>query len=121
MTRLERSVAVVLRAGVFLSSVCLAIGLSLSLTQAAPGLADRLLQIGILVLLCTPVARVCVSRVAQVLRECSPDKLLLSSSLLRLDCPPEFGGRTHCFYFGSSQNAVPSSAQPRPTARVYAH
>jgi uncharacterized membrane protein len=66
LTRLERSVAVVLRAGVYLSSVCLAIGLSLSLTQAAPGLADRLLQIGILALLGTPVARVFVSTVEYV-------------------------------------------------------
>ena len=61
MTRLERSVAIVLRAGVMLSSACLALGLVLSLTQAAQRMAELLLQSGILVLLCTPVARVVIS------------------------------------------------------------
>ena len=66
MTRLERSVAIVLRAGVMLSSACLALGLVLSLAQAAPRIAELLLQSGILVLLCTPVARVVISTVEYV-------------------------------------------------------
>jgi uncharacterized membrane protein len=66
LTPLERSVAIVLRAGVMLSSACLALGLVLSLTQAAPRIAELLLQSGILVLLCTPVARVVISTVEYV-------------------------------------------------------
>ena len=60
MTRLERSIAFVLRAGVVLSSVCFAAGILLTFTGTG-GLADRLLQFGIVVLLATPVARVLVS------------------------------------------------------------
>jgi uncharacterized membrane protein len=66
LTRLERSVAIVLRAGVMLSSACLALGLVLSLTPAAPRTAELILQAGILVLLCTPVARVVISTVEYV-------------------------------------------------------
>jgi len=67
--RLEAVIGVVLRAGVMLSSACLAIGLvlSLSLGGAAPA-ADLLLQVGILVLLATPIARVLVS-IAEYIRE----------------------------------------------------
>jgi uncharacterized membrane protein len=67
LNRLERSVAVVLRGGVFLSSLCLAAGLALSLSQLAPRAAEALLQAGILTLLCTPVARVVISTVDYVL------------------------------------------------------
>jgi uncharacterized membrane protein len=63
LTRLERSIAVVLRAGVIGSSACLAVGLALSLAGAGQGLSSLLLQIGIVVLLCTPVARVVISTV----------------------------------------------------------
>lgn len=63
MTRLERSIAIVLRAGVVTSSVCLALGLILSLAGVSAPAAHVLLQIGILVLLCTPVARVVISTV----------------------------------------------------------
>lgn len=60
MTRLERSIALVLRGGVTLSSACFAVGVVLALAGSGP-LADRLLQVGIVVLLATPVARVVVS------------------------------------------------------------
>jgi len=58
-TRLERTIGVVLRAGVAVSTVCFAAGLVL--TFAGVAAANRLLQIGIVVLLATPVARVLVS------------------------------------------------------------
>jgi uncharacterized membrane protein len=57
---LERTIGLVLRAGVVTSSVCLAVGLALSwLGLRAPSVV--LLQLGVVVLLCTPVARVIVS------------------------------------------------------------
>lgn len=60
--RLEATVGLVLRAGVMLSSACLALGLVLSLSGAAAvSAAGLLLQIGILALLATPIARVVVS------------------------------------------------------------
>jgi uncharacterized membrane protein len=63
LTRLERSIALVLRGGVVASSACLAAGLLLSLSGAAGTIAHVLLQVGLLVLLCTPVARVVISTV----------------------------------------------------------
>ena len=57
--RLERMIGVVLRAGVTTSSVCLALGL-LVLLVGGPA-SPLFLQIGIVVLLATPVARVVVS------------------------------------------------------------
>lgn len=63
MTRLERSVGAVLRGGVGLSSACLAAGLALSLAGVGGRAGDVLLQAGIVVLLCTPVARVVVSTI----------------------------------------------------------
>ncbi len=63
MTRLERSIAFVLRAGVAASSVCLAAGLALSFFGVAAGVSHLLLQAGIIILLCTPVARVVISTV----------------------------------------------------------
>jgi uncharacterized membrane protein len=67
--RLEVVIGVVLRAGVMLSSACLAIGLVLSLSlAAAASAAGILLQVGILVLLATPIARVLVS-VSEYIRE----------------------------------------------------
>ena len=62
MTRLERSIALVLRGGVIVSSACLALGLVLSLAGESRA-AEALLQIGIVVLLCTPIARVVISTV----------------------------------------------------------
>jgi uncharacterized membrane protein len=58
-TRLERTIGVVLRAGVAVSTVCFAAGLVL--TFAGVAAANLLLQLGIVVLLATPVARVLVS------------------------------------------------------------
>jgi uncharacterized membrane protein len=63
LTRLERSVAFVLRAGVLASSACLAVGIALSLSGLGGGAADALLNIGIVVLLCTPIARVVISTI----------------------------------------------------------
>jgi uncharacterized membrane protein len=63
LTRLERSIALVLRGGVLVSSSCLAAGLVLTLTGIAGGAADGFLRIGILVLLATPVARVLISTI----------------------------------------------------------
>ena len=59
MTRIERTIGTVLRVGVFVSTVALAGGLILALV-GAPG-ALLLLNVGILTLLVTPVARVLVS------------------------------------------------------------
>jgi uncharacterized membrane protein len=64
MNRLERTVGLVLRTGVIASSVALAAGLILTFI-GAPG-APVLLQVGVLTLLATPVARVVVSIVEYV-------------------------------------------------------
>ena len=64
MTRdrgLEQVIGTVLRAGVMTSSICLGVGLTLSLIGATATVANILLQVGIIVLLATPVARVLVS------------------------------------------------------------
>jgi uncharacterized membrane protein len=58
---MEQLIGTVLRAGVTTSSVCLAVGLALSIIGAAGSLANILLQVGIVILLATPVARVIVS------------------------------------------------------------
>jgi uncharacterized membrane protein len=64
--RLERLIGTVLRAGVTTSSVCLGIGLVLSLVPGAAALATVLLHAGVVVLLATPVTRVIVSIVEYV-------------------------------------------------------
>ena len=61
MNRLERSIAIVLRTGVIVSSICLAAGLGLSLTGFSDAIAMGLLRLGLLVLICTPAARVLIS------------------------------------------------------------
>ena len=58
--RLERVISLVLRTGVVTSSVCLGAGLALSLIGAS-SLAELLLNVGVIVLLVTPVVRVLVS------------------------------------------------------------
>ena len=63
---LERIIGKVLRAGVMTSSVCLAVGLVLSLATGGGAVAGILLNTGIIVLLATPVARVIVSTVQYV-------------------------------------------------------
>lgn len=84
MTRLERSIAFVLRAGVSVSTVCLVAGLLLSLGGGSPRAAGALLQIGILVLLCTPVARVVISTVEYVSAREWPFAVLTTIVLLEL-------------------------------------
>ena len=59
-SRLEHVISIVLRTGVVTSSVCLGAGLGLSLIGAA-SLAEVLLNVGVIVLLVTPVVRVLVS------------------------------------------------------------
>jgi uncharacterized membrane protein len=84
LTRLERSIGVVLRAGVVTSSACLAIGLALSLAGVAPAAAALLLKAGIVVLLCTPVARVVISTVEYVGARDWPFAALTAIVLLEL-------------------------------------
>ena len=64
--RLERTVGTVLRVGVTASSVCLAVGLGLSIIDVTGPVASMLLQLGVLVLLATPIARVGASIVGYV-------------------------------------------------------
>jgi uncharacterized membrane protein len=58
--RLERIVGIVLRAGVTASAACLAVGLVLTFVGVSSA-AGVLLNVGVVVLLATPVARVVVS------------------------------------------------------------
>ena len=84
MTQLERSIGLVLRAGVAASSACLAIGLALTLAGIAPAAAAFLLKAGILVLLCTPVARVIISTIEYVSERDWPFAALTAIVLLEL-------------------------------------
>jgi uncharacterized membrane protein len=63
---LERIIGRVLRGGVLISTVCLSVGLLLSLATSGGALSALLLNAGIIVLLATPVARVIVSTVQYV-------------------------------------------------------
>jgi len=63
--RLERIIGIVLRTGIVASSVCLGAGLVLSLIGVVTPTAV-LLNVGVVVLLATPVARVIVSIVEYV-------------------------------------------------------
>ena len=58
---LERAVGRVLRAGIAATTVCLSIGLALTLMGVGRRPAEWLLTIGLMLLLATPVARVVVS------------------------------------------------------------
>lgn len=88
MTRLERSIGRVLRAGVGTSSVCMAVGLVLSLAAPTGGVASpaatALLQVGILILLCTPVARVVISTIEYVAARDWPFAALTAIVLVEL-------------------------------------
>lgn len=64
--RLERTISRVLRTGVAISSVCLGIGLVLSSLGIGGRATDILLDVGVIVLLATPVARVIVSIVEYI-------------------------------------------------------
>jgi uncharacterized membrane protein len=66
VARLEAIIGVVLRVGVMTSSACLLAGLALSFIPAVGPRASWLLDIGIIVLLATPLARVVVSIVEYV-------------------------------------------------------
>ncbi len=59
--RLERVLGVVLRSGAWSSAVLLAAGLVLELVGRDGQVAARLTQLGLIVLMATPVARVVVS------------------------------------------------------------
>ncbi len=59
-SRLERIIGIVLRTGVMVSTVCLGVGLVLSFLGTGP-IALLLLDLGVVVLLATPVVRVVVS------------------------------------------------------------
>ena len=59
-SRLEGVISIVLRMGVVTSSVCLGVGLALSLIGAGE-LSPLMLNVGVIVLLATPVVRVLVS------------------------------------------------------------
>jgi uncharacterized membrane protein len=59
--RLEKAVGRVLRIGVTTSSVCLAVGLGLSMVPLAAGAGHLLLNAGLIILMATPVGRVVIS------------------------------------------------------------
>lgn len=69
MSRLERSIARVLRAGVLASSTCLALGIAWTLALGGGRVPDLLLQTGIVVLICTPAARVVISTIEYVVQK----------------------------------------------------
>ena len=66
MTRLELAIGAVLRLGTVVSSVLLAIGLVMALTGSRGDLTSLLLDMGLVILLATPAARVVVSVIAYV-------------------------------------------------------
>jgi uncharacterized membrane protein len=81
--KLERLIGTVLRAGVAISSACLAVGLLLYLANGG-ALATLLLNVGIVVLLATPLARVVVSTVQYVSQRDWPFAALTFIVLLEL-------------------------------------
>ena len=81
--KLERLIGIVLRAGVVISSTCLAVGLLLYLANGG-ALAAFLLNAGIVVLLATPLARVVVSTVQYVSQRDWPFAALTFVVLLEL-------------------------------------
>jgi uncharacterized membrane protein len=82
--RMERVVGIVLRAGVIVSSACLAVGLLLSLATGGGAVATFLLNTGIVVLLATPVARVIVSTVEYIVERDWPFAVLTTIVLMEL-------------------------------------
>jgi uncharacterized membrane protein len=64
MNDLEKTLGRVLRAGVTLSTLALVAGLSVAAFSGGSTLAMRLLTIGVVILIATPVARVLVSALA---------------------------------------------------------
>ena len=57
--RMEAAIGRILRVGVATSSLCLASGLALSLLIGPSGTSNLLLTAGLVILMATPVARVC--------------------------------------------------------------
>ncbi|HZR24079.1 MAG TPA: DUF1634 domain-containing protein [Vicinamibacterales bacterium] len=81
-TQLEIVIGKLLRVGVILSTVCLALGLAISL--ARPGASTILLQAGILLLIATPAARVVLSTIEYVIARDWTFALLTSIVLVEL-------------------------------------
>jgi uncharacterized membrane protein len=79
---LELLIGRVLRIGVTTSSICLAAGLLLSLV--VPGAGLMLLNVGILLLIATPAARVVLSIVEYVIARDWPFTLLTTIVLMEL-------------------------------------
>ena len=59
--KLEERLGQILRVGVYASSVCLGLGLLLSLTTSAAAISGALMTAGLVMLMATPVARVAAS------------------------------------------------------------
>jgi uncharacterized membrane protein len=66
--RMERNIGFVLRAGVMISSICLACGLVATLASVDGVLPRILLHTGLIVLLATPVLRVVVATAQYVIQ-----------------------------------------------------
>jgi uncharacterized membrane protein len=81
-TQLEIVIGKLLRIGVTLSTVCLAVGLGVSFLQ--PGGSTLLLRIGILLLIATPAARVLLSTIEYVIARDWAFAALTSIVLLEL-------------------------------------
>ena len=81
-TRFEVMIGRVLRAGVVTSTLALAVGLALSLVR--PDAADLLLNVGIVLLIATPAARVVLSTIEYSLERDWPFAILTSIVLLEL-------------------------------------
>ena len=64
MNDLEKTLGRVLRAGVTLSTLALVAGLAAAAFSGGGALSTRLLTVGVLILIATPVARVVVSALA---------------------------------------------------------
>ena len=79
-SRLEHVISIVLRTGVVTSSVCLGVGLALSLVGASAP-AQLVLNVGVIVLLATPVVRVLVS-IAEYISERDWGFVLLTAIVL---------------------------------------
>jgi uncharacterized membrane protein len=61
--RMEKVLGRVLGVGLAISIVVLLVGLPLTLAGAAPAAADRILRVGLMILMATPVARVATAAI----------------------------------------------------------
>jgi uncharacterized membrane protein len=78
---LEQRVGSILRAGVYLSTACLAVGVTVSFVLGQGQVAVVLMNAGLMILMATPVARV-VASVAEYARERDWTFVLLTSIVL---------------------------------------